>query len=195
MPGAMWTALVGAMVVMAVDSAASCGGGKSTCAAEAGARPGGALLQTSSEKGQEVAAHNQAPLKGRIVTLEAEVASLFTRVEILTDSVGKSLLQGAPKEAALLGEKPFERYASLLHSKSSDVILTQAVEELEMKVAKLKDDIQTLENSVAGNAFSAPSLMDVKAKGASLSVRVVALEDEVAKDRSRVTALEQTVVG
>mmetsp|Transcript_72987 Transcript_72987/g.156298 ORF Transcript_72987/g.156298 Transcript_72987/m.156298 type:complete len:193 (-) Transcript_72987:104-682(-) len=192
MPGAMWTALVGAMVVMAVDSAASCGGGKSTCAAEAGARPGGALLQTSTEKGHEVAAHNQAPLKGRIVTLEAEVVSLGQRVDILSASVGG---KASSSEAALLGAGPYDRYASLLHSKTSDAALQETVADLEQQVVDLNKKILQLENTVSGSAFSAPSLLEATSQGASLSSRVVALEEEVAKDRSRVTSLEQTVTG
>ena len=76
------------------------------------------------------------------------------------------------------------------------------MKELETNTHMVESDVQTLENKVSGNAFSAPSFIAVAAaqagsgsKGVSLESRTAALEHAVSLARNRVTSLEQTVVG
>merc|ERR1712151_423611 len=140
------------------------------------------------------------PIKGRLVTLEAEVAGLESRIEVLKKEVGANPLagDGAGGEAALLERKAYADYAKLIRSKGDDLMSTVA--ELETKMHAVESDIQELENHVKGNLFSAPSLLSIASEkedgvGVSLESRTTALEHAVSVARTRVTSLEQTVVG
>merc|ERR1712003_168390 len=87
-------------------------------------------------------------------------------------------------------------YSALLRSKTDADSLKQTVGDLETRMGKVKSDIQTLENQVSGNAFSAESLLATDAQvkrdsGSSLESRTVSLESEVADARTRVTSIEQ----
>jgi len=196
---AMSFALVGSALVAFASAAAS-----ESCHEEPQPRAGGSFIQVADVPAASAAQSSASltktgapPLKGRVVTLEAEEVSLENRVSILMETVGMTA------EAAALLEKgePYTRYMSLLHSQGEGS-LKEAVGELETKVVALNSKILSLENQVAGNAFTAPSLLEKASKktgqsgdGASLTSRIVALEEEVAKARSRVTSLEQTVSG
>lgn len=164
-------------------------------------RSGSALLQTSS-------ASVTAPLVGRVLTLEAETTSLESRVSALQDSLGVTGgadLGGGEGDAATLQmhrKEPYARYALLLRSiaKSDTSTLKEDVASLETRAAAVKSSILTLENQVSGNAFTAKySLLANTVKGAqkgtSLESRVEALEEETSEFRTKVTSLEQTVVG
>merc|ERR1712039_97367 len=138
-----------------------------------------------------------------------------SRIGILKTQVGTSPLAvgGAAAAATAPAEVPaltqssslFAEYAKLLRSKSSEDDLQSTVAELETKVHTVESEIQTLTNQVQGNAFSAASLAEIEAEtvkkmsdlstGVSLETRVEALEKAVSKDRTKVTDLEQTVVG
>ena len=96
----------------------------------------------------------------------------------------------------------FRDYTILLRAHSDLGSLASTTSELEAKMATVQSDIQTLHNQVAGNAFSAPSLLETEATkvgsqsaGSSLESRIVALEHEVENARSQVTSIEQVVVG
>merc|ERR1711948_171419 len=87
----------------------------------------------------------------------------------------------------------YEEYAKTLRVHEDLGSLSSTTSELEGKMATVKSDIQTLQNQVAGNAFSASSLLETKAEdqgskttGSSLSSRVVALEHEVQTARTQV---------
>merc|ERR1712039_610462 len=152
-----------------------------------------------------------APLKGRLVTLEAEVAGLEGRINTMKAEVGATAGGGAEVAPTLLEKEKKEHnsalfgdYLALLRSGSDLASLTATISDLEGKMATVKSDIQFLENQVKGNAFAfaAQSLLETKndktssgLKGSSLESRTVALEDEVANARTRVTAIEQAVVG
>lgn len=154
------------------------------------------------------ASSQAAPLKGRLVTLEAEVAGLEGRIGALKTEVGATA--GAAAEAPALLEKDnieertalFADYASLLRDHSDLGSLASTTSDLEAKMATVRSDIQQLHNQVSGNAFSAPSLLSTYAtkvasqsEGSSLESRIVALEHEVGNARTQVTSIEQVVVG
>merc|ERR1712190_460896 len=115
-------------------------------------------------------------------------------------AAGGAAAAGLTQSSSLYAE-----YAKLLRSKSSEDDLQSTVAELEKKVHAVESEIQTLTNQVQGNAFSATSLAEIEAEtvkkmsdlstGVSLETRVEALEKAVSQDRTKVTDLEQTVVG
>merc|ERR1712194_794649 len=91
-------------------------------------------------------------------------------------------------------------YSALLRSKTDAESLKETVGDLETRMGKVKSDVQMLGNQVSGNAFSAESWLATgvqvqKVSGSSLESRTVALEGEVADARTRVTSIEQVVVG
>merc|ERR1711948_50301 len=143
--------------------------------------------------------------KGRLTTLEAEVAGLESRIGVLQTQVGTSPLAGGAtagaEVAGLVESKSFyEDYAKFIRSKGADLEATLST--LETKMHTVESNIQTLENQVKGNLFSAPSLLEVEAakevnrhEGVSIETRTAALEKAVSLARTRVTTLEQTVVG
>lgn len=100
-------------------------------------------------------------------------------------------------------QTPYARYALLLRSigKADSATLKEDVASLESRAAAVKSQIMTLENQVSGNGISLLSdddvVVDVQGakKGTSLESRVNALEDETSDMRTRVTSLEQTIVG
>merc|ERR1712113_144139 len=103
--------------------------------------------------------------------------------------------------AGLLESNSFyEDYAKLIRSKGDNLEAT--LNELETKLHTVEGDVQTLENQVKGNLFAAPSLLEAQTakevsrhQGVSLETRTAALEHAVSLGRTRVTILEQTVVG
>merc|ERR1712203_1134170 len=109
---------------------------------------------------------------GRLATLEAEVAGLEGRVGVLKTEVGAASSGSATEVSAALLERGAEEksgslfadYAKLLASKTTVDSLKATTEELESKVATLLSNIEMLENQVAGNAFSAPSMLAMDAK-------------------------------
>jgi uncharacterized protein YceH (UPF0502 family) len=187
------------------------------------ASTGSAMIQTAGEKGATVTAHVAedvsagAPLKGRVATLEAEMNSLDARVTALQDSLGYSGGAGgggagevAEVQVDNKKEVSYAKYVSLLRSTYDLAALKDDVATLEGRAADLKSKILALENQVSGNAFAMKfSLLSGNAQGAkaaaakagqadqesSLSSRIEALEEETEEFRTRVTSLEQTVVG
>lgn len=194
------------------------------------------MIQAASDTSSQ-----SAPLKGRLLTLTAEVDGLEGRIGALKTEVGAEG-GGAAEEPPALLEKGsikthgvssssalFSDYSVLLRSKNDLGSLKLSVSDLEKKMGTVKSDIQLLENQVSGNAFAAvsllaedadiaddgdeadepdeageaeelvaPSLLAIdahKEDGSSLESRTVALEREVAEARSRVTSIEQVVVG
>merc|ERR1712176_671643 len=110
-------------------------------------------------------------------------------------AIGSTAAAGG--DAALLETKLYSSYAKLLRSKGED--LESTIAELETKMHAVERDIQTLENQVSGGLWS-PSLLEVSSEhlrdnGVSLETRTSALEHSVTLSRTRVTSLEQTVVG
>lgn len=175
-------------------------------AADGSGSSGGSRKQELMERAALLHAQGgvQAPLKGRVVTLEAEVVSLTDRVSVLSASVGVS--GAAPAEFAqkisLLGQpKQYQHYASLLKigmaDATSETSLKESVADLEGRCATLMSQVEGLENQVSGNGLTALIEMQagISAQESSLTSRVVALEDTVVNIRSRVTSLEQTVSG
>merc|ERR1711862_203529 len=134
-----------------------------------------------------------APLKGRLVTLEAEVAGLEGRINALQAELGTVSGASSEEPAVLLETAQIKKhvalygdYAKALRLREDLASLTTTTEELESKMATIHSDIQTLRNQVSGNAFGAPSLISTEAtkleyqlEGSSLRSRVVALEHEV----------------
>merc|ERR1740138_1388544 len=102
-------------------------------------------------------------LKGRVTTIEGEVAALTQRIETLSAEVSKTgaaALQGdvTTHQAAALSETSqqlYAKYASLLHSKYTADSLRAAVGELEEQVQLLKSKILDVENAVSGSGLSA----------------------------------------
>merc|ERR1712232_1017013 len=141
----------------------------------------------------------EAPLKGRLATLDAEVTSLNNRVDVIAAEVGNGAGGEAP---ALFGtatlQKEYANYEALLHSKSDTSALVDTVEDLEKRTADLDSRILQLENKVdstlTADGANTASLLTVKARGASLQERTIELEGRVSSMRARVTSLEQTVV-
>ena len=71
------------MAIGVVASSSKCSHTKDSSCPSEGPRAGGAMMQAG------VSAHSQAaPLKGRLVTLEAEVAGLEGRIGALKTEVG-----------------------------------------------------------------------------------------------------------
>jgi len=181
-------AWLAALAVASPSAADACAQDRSLCAA---ARAGAAMLQTASGK------VGQAPLKGRVVTLEAEVTSLTERVKVMMDTVGT-----ASDAAALLGkEEPYAEYTALLKSSvkegeaEGEEALTAAVAALETKAAELKSKILLLENQVVGSLLQKEQAAASRSEPTSLSSRVESLEDDVEAMRTKVTSLEQTISG
>merc|ERR1712083_663028 len=137
-----------------------------------GPRSGGAMIQS-------VHGAKAPPLKGRLVTVEAEIALLEGRVAALMGEVGITADgTAAAAPAALVESSLFGSYAALLRSKGENLDAT--VTECETKMHKVNADILTLENKVSGNAFSkASSLLESTVKeheyGVSLDSRTVSL--------------------
>merc|ERR1740127_365457 len=156
------------------------------------------MLQTASASGS-----SQAPLQGRVVTLEAEMTSLEERTTALEDSLGAGGGGAAPAAELQMDKKkePFAHYALLLKRANTDsAALNEDIASLETRAAAVKSKILTLENQVSGNAFAVKMALLSEGvqgarKGSSLESRFEALEDETVDLRTRVTSLEQTVVG
>merc|ERR1712039_208285 len=115
------------------------------------------------------------------------------------EPAAEALLQegNVKKQAAL-----FADYAGMLRSKSDATTLKATVSELEGKMAKLKSNIQQLQNQVRGNGSQSSSLLAIGAakagvapRGSSLESRTEALENDVSTARTDVTSIEQVVVG
>merc|ERR1712039_386467 len=90
----------------------------------------------------------------------------------------------------------YEDYSTLIRSKGDGDSLKETVADLESRMGVIKSDIQTLQNQVAGNAFTAESLLATgaqKSEGSSLESRTVALENEVEDARTSVSSIEQVV--
>jgi uncharacterized protein YceH (UPF0502 family) len=199
-----------AMMLLTLGSLALLGGADSVvptqCSAAGGdeerscaevPRAGSAMIQTAS-----ASASAGAPLQGRVATLEAEMTSLEGRLSALQDSLGVSGgAAAAVAEVQVDKKEPYAKYALLLRSKSDSAALKDDIASLESRAAELKSKILTLENQVSGNAFAVKfSLLSEGGdkgahKGTSLESRVEALEEETSQFRTRVTSLEQTVVG
>merc|ERR1719188_972393 len=80
-----------------------------------------------------------APLKGRLVTLTAEVAGLEARIGVLKTQVGGLGGAAAETPAALMEtSKLLAAYKALLHSKGDD--LSSTVTELETKMHTVESD-------------------------------------------------------
>jgi uncharacterized protein YceH (UPF0502 family) len=181
------------------------------------------MIQTAGDKGATVTASvakdasETAPLQGRVSTLEAEMNSLDTRVGALQEALGYSgsAVAGggeagvAEVQVDTKQEISYAKYTQLLHSFQDLSALKDDVATLEGRAAGLKSSVLALENQVSGNAFEVKdaSLLSKGVKGAaiakegaktsesSLKSRVEALEDETEGMRTRVTSLEQMVVG
>merc|ERR1712194_162657 len=152
------------MAAVVAASSAKCTPTKDSSCPSEGPRGGGAMIQAGAS-----ASSQAAPLKGRLVTLEAEVAGLEGRIGALKTEVGATA--GAAPEAPALLEKDhieertalFADYASLLRDHSDLGSLASTTSDLEAKMAAVLSDIQQLHNQVSGNAFSAPSLLSTYA--------------------------------
>lgn len=169
------------------------------------------MIQKMAE--MDATADASAPLKGRVETMETEVARLKQRLSTLqADVVGSSDNEdgGAPQEAVLLDESfadqmhmymeatpPTSRQnqASLVATKSTAEDLKLKVATLEGDVALLKVKTSELENVVSGHGSVRPSLLEEKSEGSSLEGRIVSLEREIDSLRSRASNLEHTVEG
>jgi uncharacterized protein YceH (UPF0502 family) len=191
------------LAVIGNASPAQCDSDMQSCISRDAPQVGDAMIQTVA---------TQAPLQGRVTTLQAEVTSLQERVGALTESVGLSLIFNYVSTAQVEKKDPYARYSKLLQSTQDTQALTDDVAELETTVAEIESNLLQLENQVAGNAFtmkfgssSGAALLSAGSKreaskggqdpSTSLSTRVVALEEEVSNCRTRVSSLEQTVVG
>jgi uncharacterized protein YceH (UPF0502 family) len=187
------------LTVVAGSAPAQCDDDVQSCAMFGSPRAGDAMIQTAS-------ASAQAPLQGRVATLQAEVTSVEERVAALQESVGAG---GGGAAAVQVDQKdPYAKYAKLLQSGYDSKALSDDVAQLETQVSEVESSILALETQVSGNAFNMKFESSLLSGGAqkvastgsqepstSLSSRVVALEEEVKNCRTRVSSLEQTVVG
>merc|ERR1719351_250339 len=118
-----------------------------------------------------------APLKGRVLTLHAEVDSLTLRVKALEDIVGGDDTAAATPKPEVGGTMAID------------------VAELEATEASLESRLQALENKVVKGALLQTGAQEaaVKRIASSIEKRVESLEEEVSDLRTRTTVLEQKV--
>jgi len=179
------------------------------CGSAEGPRAAGALLQSQSST-KAVQLHAQAPLQGRITTAVAEVASLQDRVEGIMTVVGVSaeevvaaMQQGGDKAGANVTKKIdtsalYARYKELLHKQKEDEsALKDDIAALEADCSALSSNILLLENQVqSGSSLLAKKGAEsITGSPTSLSSRVEDIEANIEDYRTRVTSLEQVVVG
>jgi chromosome segregation ATPase len=143
------------------------------------------------------ASAGDAPLKGRITTALAEVASLQGRVDVLMSDVGVgsvALEKDTATNKVLDKTALYARYKELLHTKKyEEGAIKDDVATLENDCADLKSKILMLENQVQGGTSLLAKVSEDPIT--SLSSRVVAVEKDIADFRTRVSSLEQVVAG
>jgi cell division septum initiation protein DivIVA len=147
------------------------------------------------------ASAGDAPLKGRVTTALAEVASLQERVDALMQDVGVGAVAlqketaTAPATNTVLDKTAlYARYKELLHTKKyEEGAIKDDVATLENDCADLKSKILMLENQVQGGTSLLAKVSEDPTT--SLSSRVEAVETDIADFRTRVSSLEQVVAG
>jgi len=137
-----------------------------------------------------------APFNGRLDTLESEVASLKQRTAAVeTETMGSS-------DISAVSMKTRSRLALLASSSTESQETSDKTEEVKNRVAALEADtaaltskLSMLENQVMGGGDVSLLATDTLNSGSSLKARIVALEETVDVQRTRVSNLEHTVVG